>query len=610
MTPRRAVITIASALVSCLPVATQQSGVVNAPVAPEAIYVGLGGPVPGVSVIDLNGFGQGTGQLGNSRFPLNPNVGAPGVTPPLAPGTSSLDAGSAGAMTLCRNSLGGTLLVAPPTIGGVTDIHLGQPLDLLYNNENINVNALGSNQVNPATLQPQAGNSIMVAPHPNPPRLIIPSPNPARGIDGEEPTVTSSSGPPGTVTTTSPPCLPSPLNLLVPGDPFSNLPGQIGLFGANFPGVFNGPQPAPPSPPPPLAFCPYTSRQQIGHFLYALDADNDRVVVLNSNRFGVLATIPLPDPTSMAMSPNLRVLAVSNASNGTVSFIDVDPASPTFHQVRGAVEVGHQPGGLAWQPEGEDLLVCNAGDNSVSIISGSTFRLRWTVRFHINRPIDVAVTARQLQTGFQTGTYFAYVLNGDGTVAVIESGPESIGLDNTTAVLGPFPGARAIQADPTALTSGAWVVHRDAFGAAQVSRVQMTSSPVGPRPVVVSDRLNNRGRTWSVTARYGGSNATTPVKDQFSGNDAVDIAFDDIHNLGALADVPSAVVPGLVYATHSGKGHLKQTPGTPSAAHTPLFMAVALADTGRVDLIELSTGRLLRSLQVGAVHSLSHYWRQ
>ena len=42
-------------------------GLVNAPVAPEAVYVGIGGAEPGVSVIDLHGFGQGTGDINNTR---------------------------------------------------------------------------------------------------------------------------------------------------------------------------------------------------------------------------------------------------------------------------------------------------------------------------------------------------------------------------------------------------------------------------------------------------------------------------------------------------------------------------------------------------------------
>src|SRR6185503_7084569 len=81
--------------------------VVNAPVAPDAIYVGRMGMNRGISVIDLNGFGQSTGNPtydptyqtfaeGNSNFPNNPNVKLQGslLYPPLAPGTSTVDGGS------------------------------------------------------------------------------------------------------------------------------------------------------------------------------------------------------------------------------------------------------------------------------------------------------------------------------------------------------------------------------------------------------------------------------------------------------------------------------------------------------------------------------------
>ena len=64
-----------------------------------------------------------------------------------------------------------------------------------------------------------------------------------------------------------------------------------------------------------------------------LDRGNRQVLVVNSNRFTVLETIKLSDPTSMAMSPNLKLLGVTNFSSNSVSFIDIDPASPRFHTV-------------------------------------------------------------------------------------------------------------------------------------------------------------------------------------------------------------------------------------------------------------------------------------
>ena len=59
-------------------------GIVNAPVAPDVIYAGRLGANPGISALDLNGFGQSTGNPaytpdsevvipGESNFPNNPN---------------------------------------------------------------------------------------------------------------------------------------------------------------------------------------------------------------------------------------------------------------------------------------------------------------------------------------------------------------------------------------------------------------------------------------------------------------------------------------------------------------------------------------------------------
>lgn len=578
---------------------TAQQGTVNAPVAPEAIYIGLGGASPGISVIDLNGFGQGTGDLSNTRFPLNPNLGLPGVSPPLVPGSTNLDAGSRGALSLTSDHLGNTRLGAG--LGSIVDLQLGQPLDLVWNNENINVNAVSSNHVNPATFQSQPGNTIMVAPHPNPPRLVFPPPNPTRFIEAEEPTVTSSSGPAGSVTTTSPPSVVSPMNQLLPGNPFSSSPGELGIFDASFPGVFYGPQPAPPVPPPPPPFSPYSSRQQIGHFLYALDRDNNAVVVLNSNRFTELARIPLTDPQSMALSPNLLWLAVSNGTPGTVSIIDVDPLSSDFHVVIAQTQVGRGPSGLAWQPDNDDLLVCNTLDNSVSIIDPSSFSVRRTIRRGLAQPLDIAVTSRQTAFGFQTQTYFAYILNGNGTVAIFESGPSSLGPDNTVA-LKVFSGAAAIQADSSGLASAVWVAHTDDAGLGQISKLELTSSPMGAG-------VNDVRKQWSVTQRIGGLNPTTPVGSLLSGNAPVDLAFDDIRNFGAHPDFPSPfhqVRPAL----HSSKSQVKNVSGVPTAATSSKLLFVAVADSGMVDVIELATGRVLTSLSTPGVQSLAHYWRQ
>ena len=62
----------------------------------------------------------------------------------------------------------------------VADIHIGHPLDKVYNNGNINGFARDNNQVNPLTggTANAWGNSITIAPHPEPAAADLPAREP------------------------------------------------------------------------------------------------------------------------------------------------------------------------------------------------------------------------------------------------------------------------------------------------------------------------------------------------------------------------------------------------------------------------------------------------
>ncbi|MBK8098267.1 MAG: hypothetical protein IPK26_14240 [Planctomycetes bacterium] len=597
-------------------------GIINAPVAPEALYVGIGGAEPGVSVIDLNGLGQGTGDLLNTRWPLNPNIGQPGVFPPLSPGTTRLDAGSGGMLTLVKDTNLNTRLLRDPLVGDITDIHVGPPLDLVFNNENINVNATRANQFNPARGAPAVGNTISQAPHPNPPRLVFPPPNPNRSIFGEEPTTTSSTGG-GLVITTNPPCVASPLNLLVQGNPFSSQQGQVGIYQSISMGVFFGPQPPPLSPPPPTPFCPFTARQQVGHFLYVLDRDNRQVVVLNSNRFTVLDTIPLSDPVSMAMAPHMTRLAVTNFSSSSVSFIDIDPFSPTFNEVVAETRVERGPTGVCWQPDGEDVIVVSSEANFMTLISALDYSVRRSVSGFLNQPIEVVATPRYTTTGWGQGVYFAYVLNANGTIAVYESGPDGVNGIGFNDMIGTMPNialprARSILYDYTDPNSGLLIGHVDESGLGQISRLSLTTSPAGPQPLnpniggfIISPTY--RQKEWTVVQRIGGLNPTTPVRDLLSGNSVIDLAVDEIYNNGGLLGQLTQFSTNFSSTPylHSGKHGIKLTPnGAPILPMVPILLFVALSDVGKVDVFEVATGRRVTTIDVPGVRVLASYWRQ
>ncbi len=599
-------------------------GIVNAPVAPEAIYIGIGGAEPGVSVIDLNGLGQGTGDINNTRWPLNPNIGVPGVVPSMAPGTSNLDAGSRGVLTLTQDTNGSTRLLRDPIVGDVTDIHIGAPLDLIYNNENINRNASRSNQINELFGTAMAGNTITQPPVPNPPRLVFPPPNPNRAIFGEEPAVKSSLGPPGALVTGGPGagCLPVGLNLLVRGNPFSSVQNELGLYGTTFMGVFTGPQPPPASPPPPPPFCPFTSRQQVGHFLYVLDRDNRQVLVVNSNRFTVLDSIQLSDPVSMAMSPNMTRLAVSNFSSSSVSFIDIDPFSSRFHEVVTETRVEAGPTGIAWQPDGEDVLVVSTNANFLTIISALDFSVRRTLGGFLNGPIDLITTERYLATGNASQVYYAYILNSNGTIAIYESGPDGVNGIGFNDIIGSvtnvsFPRARAMQYDQSVASGGVLIGHTDSAGLGQVSRLSLTSSPTGALPLNPSSGgfilpPTYRQKEWTVVQRFGGVSPTTPVQDVMSGNSIVDLCVDDLVNNGGLTGQGNLYSPNYTSTPyqHSGKHVAKAGAGAVLAASVPRLMFVALSDVGNVDVFELQTGTRIATIAVPGVRTVTNYWRQ
>ncbi len=604
--------------------------VTNVPVAPETIYVARRGAQSGLSVIDLNGFGGGTGNPafdltyqtfpeGSSNFPNDPNVRYQGslLRPVLRPGTTTRNGGSGGVFTLAKNSALDDLLLHDPQVASVGDMMLGHALDSTYNDgpapfgcqsgggnlcattglKMIDIALFGQATLQPAYFGGELLNSVIGgenpiswAPHPNPPPLLDPPPCLDPLILGQEPTAFE--------TLLPPPDGPGLSNLLVPGDPFGD-PSQgippSGLLGSAQRLWFIGPSGEQLS----LPLCqPFQVRQQIGHFLYLTDVARDRIVVVNSNTMRVLAEIVVEDPTELAMSPNLDRLAVSQRSLDQVAFVDIDPASQTFHQVVATTPVGDAPAGIAWDPGNEDVLVCNEGSSTVSILSAASLSVRKTVHRGLDRPFALAITQRQARFGHERNVYFAYILDRSGHVSLFESGPDGSpgwGFDEiigrTTFV---FPRAKAIQPDPLSLSSGVWIVHQEQLASdgsptglhgGAVSDLVLDASITGPIRLLPAEAPNMRGLSFRI-ARSVGSDQLTGIP--------VDLAFDDLHNLGGLENLLSPFSAASPLALN-GKSLVRALgsqgfAGTNQATY--LFVPVRrTADgVGAVDVIELASG--------------------
>jgi YVTN family beta-propeller protein len=353
-------------------------------------------------------------------------------------------------------------------------------------------------------------------------------------------------------------------------------------------------------------------RQQIGHFLYVIDPVNRRVVVMNSNRMSVLTSIPQPDPTDLAVSADYNILAVSNFSTNQVQFINTDPLSQNFLKVIQITPVGSGPQGISANQDGEDYLVCNSLSNSVSIIDGQSRKVRKTVSNQLAAPFQVITTPRQVNFGFNTGVYFAYIINKFGNVAIYESGPSGVqgfGFDDIIgAVTQQFPFATAMQADISALNSAVWILHHNTLGQAVASNLALTTSPVGPLPLVQFFFFpvpSFRQREWTIVQQV--------QPDQISGFAPRDIAFDDTNNIGAQLTFMRISVSGYQSTPiqHSAKSMVRPVPGGFTNVNNPKAMMFSNFDTGTIDVIGTATLlKLIEPVSAPGVQVLSSYWRQ
>jgi len=609
-------------------------GIVNVPVSPDTVYVGRGGSEQGISVVDLNGFGLGTGnpayditnpiQEGNSNAPNNPNLILQGalLIPPIAPGTCTTDGGSEGVFSLAKDSSLNDMLLRAPLLESVGDMALGHSLDGSFNNgapfgcqsgggnicawtglKLITIATGGTATLVPGTTNAQVfpiktefgvENLVSWAPHPNPPPLSFPPLCLSPLIGGQEPTSICVILPPPPF---GPPCGLGLTNQLVPGDPYGDpLRGipPTGLLAREQNGFFQGPAP----PQQSIASCQaFMMRQQVGQFLYVIDRAASEIVVLNSNRFTVLDRIPLPDPTSLAMSPNLDLLAVTNQRADQVSFIDTDPNSFLFHTVVKTVVVGRGPLGIAWTPDNEDILVLNQRENTMSIVSARTLEVRKVVRNQLRSPFELCITPRMNGFAFLRNVYYGYVLNGDGSVAIFESGPDGIngwGFDDLIGTIPfTFQNPKTIAPDLSTVNSQFWVVHEnqlDLFSGTPTGRPGGAVTNCGIKSAIVGAILidtNLLGRPQIRDVEYGifasiGSDQLTGIP--------TDIAFDNMQNRTGLTNItnPFSAAPPL---SINGKSILKLGPAT---AFAPQFMFLAVPNSiegpGVLDVIDLRTG--------------------
>jgi hypothetical protein len=517
--------------------------------------------------------------------------------------------------------------------GNICAVRGKKAIQVSYSSSTPNTASVPSN----LPTQPTVGNANFVlgganpvswAPHPNPPPLVFPPLCVSPYLGGNEPTSfeTIALPPPGPNTTPFGLAL---TNLLTPGDPFGNpLLGvpPSGLLARQQNTYFEG-----PSPIRTLNMCvDYMYRQQVGHFLYVLDRARREVVVVNSNRFTVLDRIQVPDPTDLAMGPNLDFLAVSNQSADTVTFIDINPASSSFHQIVKTTSVGRAPRGVAWDPGNEDILVCNELDSSVSVISAFSLDVRNTVQSQLNRPFDVAILQRNFAFGLGRNVYFAFILNRSGKVAIFESGPNGVNGWGYDDIIGTpaftFENPKKIALDYQNLLGSIWVVHENKLlpdgsqsglsNEGAVTNIVVDSGLFGQLPLSIF------GLSLPQFRDMGFKVAVSVGEEQLTGI-PVDIALDDLVNHAALENVKPIQAAGTPLVIN-GKSVVRPLPGGENYAKDPQYIFLAVPNStegpGVVDVISMDAGfrRLdtdaytpgIQSIPAAGATFLMDYWRQ
>ncbi len=555
---------------------------------------------------------------GDDRRTLPSSGGYSQMIPPLQPGTCTVDGGSAGVFTLTKDSSLNDKVVRTPLIQSVGDMMLGWSLDVTFNNAPAPFGCQGQGgnlcaatgfktittvidgaTLSPAALNPQ-GTQVLIdggpnlvgwSPHPNPPPLIYPPLCVSPYIGGQEPT---------SIDTLN---IATLTNLMVPGDPFGDPVTQAppsGLLATQANVFFQGPS----LPNTQITACAtYGLRQQIGHYLYMVDRARNEIVVLNSNRMTVIDRIGVPDPTSLAIGSNLDLLAVSSQSVGAVTFIDIDPASSSFHQVIKVTAVGDGPRGIAWEPGNEDILVCNEGDNSVSILSAFSLNLRKTVISSLDRPFEVAITPRQTSFGLSRNVYFAYILGRNGRISVFESGPNTVNGWGYDDVVGTMPitfnNPKTIQPDPIDLRSGLWVVHEGRLD--QGTQQVVGSVSEGALTNIVAETGTPGQLTLSSTSLLTPQlrdiyySVKVSIGEERLTGVPVDIAFDNMTNLGGIVNWVTPFSAGSPVPVN-GKSIVRQAGGA-QPTNRPRFAFAAVPNPasgqGGVDVILLD-GAFLR----------------
>ncbi|MGG0811205.1 beta-propeller fold lactonase family protein [Paenibacillus alvei] len=210
------------------------------------------------------------------------------------------------------------------------------------------------------------------------------------------------------------------------------------------------------------------------------------ISVIDTKKNKVVATITegvgiFPFGIAIGNTPAGTRAYVANTINGTVSVLDVNPASPTFNTIIATLTVGNSPIDVAITPDGTSAFVTNADDDTVSVIDTATNAVT---------TIQVGDGPAGVGTGNTPNGTRVYVLNSEGdTISVIDADPNSSEFNTVIATItkgvGDSPSDAALTPDgrkvyvPNNFSNTVSVINTE-------TNTIITSIPVGNIPNIVA----------------------------------------------------------------------------------------------------------------------------
>ncbi|UTY59274.1 beta-propeller fold lactonase family protein [Massilia sp. erpn] len=121
-----------------------------------------------------------------------------------------------------------------------------------------------------------------------------------------------------------------------------------------------------------------------GRLLWSINPDSDEVTVIRTDTLVVIKTIAVGrNPQSVALSPNGQYAYVTNAGDGTVSFIKIRSSDPDKFVAaldsnigkNGQLTTGSEPRGVVVSSDGRMVFVANSSQDSITAIDATTNRV-------------------------------------------------------------------------------------------------------------------------------------------------------------------------------------------------------------------------------------------